>query len=213
MKTIVRLSLLTVGLMLMSTQVASAQNEKMADAKEGKALLDVDMKTLTGKDVNLAKKYAGKVVLLVNVASKCGNTPQYEQLEALHKKYAEKGLAVVGVPCNQFGSQEPGTAEQILDFCKETYGVEFDMMEKVDVNGAGACELYKRITSNADPKIGGKIPWNFEKFIIGRDGQIVARVNNRIKPDAANVIKMIEDELAKKAPAAKAEAAGAMPSN
>jgi glutathione peroxidase len=168
------------------------------------------MKNIAGKEVNLAKQYAGKVVLLVNVASNCGNTPQYEQLQALHKKYGEQGLAIVGVPCNQFRQQEPGTAEQIMSFCKDKYGVEFDLMEKVDVNGDNACELYKRITANPDEKIGGRIPWNFEKFIIGRDGQVVARVNNRIKPDVPDVIKVIEEHLAKNAPA-KAGATGAQP--
>ena len=101
------------------------------------------MQTLDGKKVNLAKKYKDKVVLLVNVASECGLTPQYEQLQALHAKYAEKGLAIVGVPCNQFGGQEPGTATEISQFCKENYGVEFDLMAKVDVNGPNAAPLYK----------------------------------------------------------------------
>ena len=105
--------------------------------------LNQDMKTLDGKDVNPAEKYAGKVVLLVNVASKCGLTPQYKTLEALHEKYAEQGLAIVGVPCNQFNGQEPGTAAEIAEFCSKNYGVEFDLLAKVDVNGENACPLYK----------------------------------------------------------------------
>ncbi|MEX2317741.1 MAG: glutathione peroxidase [Pirellulales bacterium] len=216
MKTILGVTL-SMGMMMMNGGIASAQNEKMAAPAKSDASakppLAVDMKTLDGKDVNLAKKYDGKVVLLVNVASYCGNTKQYTQLEALNKKYAEQGLAVVGVPCNQFGNQEPGTAEDIMAFCKDKYDVKFDLLAKVDVNGDNACELYKRITSNPDPKIGGKIPWNFEKFIIGRDGKVVARVNNRVMPDAANVVKMIVEELAKKAPATKAATTGAAPSN
>jgi glutathione peroxidase len=221
MKTILGITLALLGVLMMNAAIASAQNSRAAakpigkasPAKDAKSPLTVDMKTITGKDVNLAKKYEGKVVLLVNVASKCGNTRQYTQLEALHKKYADQGLAIVGVPCNQFGGQEPGTAEDIMAFCTDTYGVEFDMYAKVDVNGDNACELYKRITSNTDPNIGGKIPWNFEKFIIGRDGLIVARVNNKVVPDNADVVKIIEEELAKKAPATKAAATSAPPSN
>jgi glutathione peroxidase len=160
--------------------------------------LNVEMETLEGKKVNLAKKYKGKVVLLVNVASKCGNTPQYEQLQALHEKYGKEGLAVVGVPCNQFGKQEPGTAAEIAEFCEKNYGVEFDLLAKVDVNGENAVPLYKYLTSKeTDPKFAGKIPWNFEKFLFSRDGQVVARFNHKTKPDAPEVIKAIESELAK----------------
>ncbi len=161
--------------------------------------LDHKMKTLGGEEVDLAKKYAGKVVLVVNVASKCGLTPQYADLQKLHEKYADKGLALVGFPCNQFGKQEPGTSEEIATFCKENYGVTFDMFEKVEVNGDGACDLYKQLTATeTKPQGAGKISWNFEKFLIGRDGKIVARFNPRTEPDDAELVAAIEKELSAK---------------
>ena len=160
--------------------------------------LNQEMKTLEGKKVNLAKKYNGKVVLLVNVASKCGLTPQYEQLQELHDKYADAGLAIVGVPCNQFRNQEPGPAEEIAQFCQETYGVEFDLLAKVDVNGPDAAPLYKHLTSKeTNPEHGGEITWNFEKFLFDRDGQLVARFAPRVKPDAPEVVAAIEAQLAR----------------
>jgi glutathione peroxidase len=161
--------------------------------------LNEEMETLDGKKVNLAEKYKGKVVLLVNVASKCGNTPQYKPLEELHEKYGKEGLAVVGVPCNQFGKQEPGTAAEIGEFCEKNYGVKFDMLAKVDVNGKEAAPLYKTLTSKeSDPEFAGKITWNFEKFLFGRDGKIVARFAPKTQPDSREVIAAIEKELAKK---------------
>jgi glutathione peroxidase len=161
--------------------------------------LDQEMQTLDGKTINLADKYQGKVVLLVNVASKCGLTPQYEQLEALHEKYAEQGLAIVGVPCNQFKNQEPGSAEEIAQFCKTKYGVEFDLLAKVDVNGPQAAPLYKHLTSKeANPDFAGEITWNFEKFLFNRQGQLVARFEPRVRPDAKEVVQAIESELVKK---------------
>jgi len=157
--------------------------------------LNFTMETLDGTPVHL-KKYQGKVVLFVNVASRCGNTPQYSALQMLHDKYAKDGLAVVGVPCNQFGAQEPGSAAQIAEFCSSKYGVTFDMLSKVDVNGDNACDLYKYLTSKeAGEATAGKIKWNFEKFLIGRDGKIVARFSPRTKPDAPEVISAIEQAL------------------
>jgi len=170
-----------------------------AKSETEKGPLNLEMQTLEGKKVNLAKKYEGKVVLLVNVASKCGNTPQYEQLEALYEKYGEQGLAIVGVPCNQFGKQEPGSAKEIAEFCEQNYGVTFDLLAKVDVNGDDAAPLYKYLTSKETNKIApGKITWNFEKFLFDRDGQLVARFAPKTKPDAPEVVKAIETELAKK---------------
>ncbi len=142
---------------------------------------------------------SGQVVLVVNVASKCGLTPQYEQLQALHKKYAKKGLAVVAFPCNQFRGQEPGTAEEIQEFCRVNYGVKFDLFAKIEVNGDGACPLYKYLTAlETKPKGPGKIDWNFEKFLIGRNGEVIARYSPKTKPDAPEVLKAIQAELAKK---------------
>ncbi|HYW80049.1 MAG TPA: glutathione peroxidase [Thermoguttaceae bacterium] len=166
--------------------------------KKPPAALDFRMKTLTGKEVDLSS-HLGDVVMVVNVASKCGFTPQYEQLQQLYEKYSDKGLVVLGFPCNQFLGQEPGSAEEIQTFCRVNYGVTFPMFAKIEVNGKGACDLYKHLTSlDTKPKGSGKITWNFEKFIIGRDGEVVARFSPRTKPDAPQVVKVIEDELAKK---------------
>ena len=162
--------------------------------------LSFTMKSLGGKDVDLSK-YEGKVVLIVNVASKCGLTPQYEQLQALHENHAEDGLAVLGFPCNQFLWQEPGTAEKIREFCRVNYGVTFDMFAKVKVKGDGACDLYQTLTAHDTEPVGpGKISWNFEKFVIGRNGEVVARFSPRTKPDDPELLKVIEAELKKKSP-------------
>ncbi len=162
------------------------------------AALDFKVKSIDGKEVDLSK-YKGKVMLVVNVASECGLTPQYEKLQDLHKKYASKGLAVLGFPCNQFGTQEPGSETEISQFCKKNYGVEFDLFSKVDVNGESASDLYKHLTSlPTKPKGAGKVSWNFEKFLIGRDGEVVARFEPKTAPDAPEVVKAIETELAKK---------------
>lgn len=159
------------------------------------------VKNLHGKEVPLAT-YSGKVLLVVNVASKCGLTPQYQQLVALHEKYGPKGLAILAFPCNQFGNQEPGTPEEIEQFCRTNYGVKFDLFAKVEVNGPGACPLYQYLTAQpTKPKGPGKIAWNFEKFILGRNGEVVARFDPRTRPDAPEVVQVIEAELAKPAPA------------
>jgi glutathione peroxidase len=160
--------------------------------------LSFTMKSLDGKDIDLSD-YEGKVVLIVNVASKCGLTPQYDQLQALHEKYADDGLAVLGFPCNQFLGQEPGSAEEIMEFCRVNYGVTFDMFAKVEVNGDGACDLYNTLTAlDTEPVGPGKISWNFEKFVVGRNGEALARFSPRTKPDDPELVKVIEAELAKK---------------
>jgi glutathione peroxidase len=172
---------------------------KDASKKTADSFLNEEMETLEGKKVNLAEKYKGKVVLLVNVASKCGYTKQYAPLEALHEKYADQGLAIVGVPCNQFGKQEPGSAKDIAEFCEKNYGVKFDMLSKVDVNGEDAAPLYKNLTSKeSNPEFEGKIGWNFEKFLFNRDGQVVARYKSKVEPDSPELVAAIEKELAKK---------------
>jgi glutathione peroxidase len=178
----------------------TAKEESKTQAKEAaKKPLEVEMETLEGKKVNLAKKYKGKVVLLVNVASKCGYTKQYKPLEALHEKYAKKGLAIVGVPCNQFGQQEPGTSEEIAEFCDAKFGVKFDLLGKVDVNGKDAAPLYKTLTSEkTNPEFAGAIKWNFEKFLFDREGKVVARYKSKVEPDSEEMVKAIEAELAKK---------------
>lgn len=189
--------------MLLFTSIALVSSEEKASKAEkgGKKVppvLNFTMKRLNGKEVNLGD-YQGKVLLIVNTASKCGATPQYEGLEKLHEKYSGKGLAVLGFPANEFGAQEPGTNDEIAAFCKENYGVKFDMFEKVVVKGQGECPLYTYLTSpKTDPKFAGPIKWNFEKFVIGRNGEIVARFNTGTDPEAAEVVKVIEQELAKK---------------
>lgn len=177
--------------------VAAAAIAEAGD--KDKSALNFTMKNINGEEVKLSKKYAGKVVLVVNVASQCGLTPQYKQLQALHEKYAKQGLAVVGFPCNQFGRQEPGSASEIKQFCTENYGVKFDMYSKVAVNGKNACDLYKYLTAQkTKPKGSGKVSWNFEKFLIGRDGKLVARYSPRTKPDDKSVVEQIETQLKKK---------------
>ncbi len=171
-----------------------------AEEKKTPELLQAKMKSLQGKDVDLSK-YQGKVLLIVNVASACGATPQYEQMETLHDKYADKGLAVLGFPCNQFGMQEPGSAAEIAEFCKSNYKVEFDMFEKIDVNGEKTAPLFKTLKEQAgkvNADAAGDVKWNFEKFLVGRDGKVVARFRTGVKPDAPEVVKAIEGELSKK---------------
>jgi len=161
-------------------------------AEKTPPVLDFKMKSLDGKEVDLSK-YKGKVVLMVNTASKCGATPQYEQLQGLFEQYGPKGLEVVGFPCNQFGKQEPGSADDIREFCTQNYGVTFDMFSKIDVNGDEAAPLYKYLTSHAEDS--GPVKWNFEKFLISKDGKILARFRTKVKPDDAEVTKAIEAAL------------------
>ena len=161
------------------------------------AALDFTVKSLQGEDVEL-KQYAEKVLLVVNVASQCGLTPQYKRLQLLHEDYAKEGLAVLGFPCNQFGQQEPGTADDIRQFCTANYNVTFDLFEKINVNGQSADAFYKHLTSLVTkPEGPGNISWNFEKFLIGRHGKVVARFAPGIQPDAPEVIKVIRRELAR----------------
>jgi len=178
---------------------AHAQNdaEKKGD-KPVPAVLNFKMTRLDGKPGNLAD-YQGKVVLIVNTASECGLTPQYEGLERLHEKYAKQGLAIVGFPANEFGAQEPGSNEEIAKFCAKNYGVKFDMFAKVVVKGDGQCPLYEFLTSKeTNPKFPGQIKWNFEKFLVGRNGEIVARFDPLVEPESDAVIKAVETELSKK---------------
>ncbi len=149
-----------------------------------------------GKKSSL-KDYDGKVVLIVNVASKCGNTPQYEALEALYKKHKDEGLVVLGFPCNDFGGQEPGTIEEIEKFCKDTYDVTFPLMAKISVKGEAQHKLYKELTGEhgAFP---GDVKWNFGKFLIGRDGKAIARFEPATKPDSPEVTAAVEKALASK---------------
>jgi glutathione peroxidase len=183
------------GVVVMATSISLAA-ERAVEKKS--PALSFKMNSLDGKEVDLSQ-YQGQVVLIVNVASYCGNTPQYKQLEALHEKFGKEGLAVLGFPCNQFGAQEPGTAEDIQKFCTTKYKVSFPLFAKIEVNGEGACPLYKYLTAlETKPKGKGDVSWNFEKFVVGRNGEVVARFKPGTKPDAPEVMKVIEAELAKK---------------
>lgn len=142
-------------------------------------------------------EYRGKVMLIVNVASYCGNTPQYEGLQNLYKKYGPQGLVVLGFPSNEFGEQEPGTAQDIKDFCEKTYGVEFPMYEKIETNGPNAHPIYKWLKSQG-PEFAGDIDWNFAKFLVGRDGKAVKRYLNGDLPESPEIVADIEAALARR---------------
>ncbi len=160
-------------------------------------LRDISVNTLAGEPSSLADDdLDGKTLLVVNVASKCGLTPQYAGLEELHERYADRGFAVVGFPCNQFGGQEPGSAEQIAEFCSTTYGVTFPMFEKIEVNGPGRHPIYTELTAVPDASgEAGDIQWNFEKFLVGPDGAVLGRFRPRTPPDAAELVAAIEASL------------------
>jgi glutathione peroxidase len=158
----------------------------------GVTIHDVKINSLAGEPVNLSD-YAGRALLIVNVASRCGLTPQYAGLQQLAERYAGRGLTVLGVPCNQFGGQEPGTPAEIAEFCDVNYGVTFPLTEKVEVNGPGRHQLYQRLTAVADANgEAGDVQWNFEKFLISPTGEIVARFRPPTTPDAAELIAAVE---------------------
>ena len=160
------------------------------------SLLDVPVTTLQGEPTTLGGLTGGRAALVVNVASRCGLTPQYAALEALHEEYAGRGFTVVGVPCNQFMGQEPGTAEEIAEFCSATYGVTFPMTEKVEVNGAAAHPLFQRLTAAEDAAgAAGDVQWNFEKFRVSPSGEVVGRFRPTTLPDAPEVRTAIESVL------------------
>ncbi|ACU40049.1 MULTISPECIES: glutathione peroxidase [Actinosynnema] len=156
---------------------------------------DIAVNTLTGEPSSLGS-LRGKALLVVNVASKCGLTPQYSALERLHAKYAPQGFSVVGFPCNQFGGQEPGTAEEIATFCSATYGVTFPMFEKVEVNGANRHPVYEALVESADADgAAGDVQWNFEKFLLSPDGEVLARFRPRTEPEDEAVVRAVEAAL------------------
>ncbi len=158
------------------------------------SIFDTPIKTLNGEDTTLGT-YAGKTLLLVNVASKCGLTPQYTGLEELQKKYEAQGFSVIGFPCNQFMGQEPGSAEEIQEFCSTTYGVTFPLMEKIEVNGENQHPIYAELTTTTDAEgHTGEIRWNFEKFLVTRDGSVV-RFGPQVEPSDAALVGAIEADL------------------
>jgi glutathione peroxidase len=159
------------------------------------SIYDVEIGALQGGPANLSQ-YRDKVLLIVNVASRCGLTPQYAGLQKLADEYADRGLVVLGVPCNQFGGQEPGTAADIAEFCDVNYGVTFPLTEKVEVNGSGRHPLYQRLTGTPDATgQAGDVLWNFEKFVVGTDGEVAARLRPQVTPDAPELLAAIESAL------------------
>ena len=159
------------------------------------SLYDIPLHTLSGTDTSLAD-YRGKAVLVVNVASKCGLTPQYEGLERLQKRYEDRGFTVLGAPCNQFGGQEPGTNEEIQEFCSMTYGVTFPMLDKLEVNGPDRHPLYSELTATPDAEgAAGDVQWNFEKFLVTPEGTVAARFRPQTQPESTEVVAAIEAQL------------------
>ena len=192
------------GIAMFSTQGVPAADTKAADKAEKAAKekpdspLKGEMKSLKGEKIDLAD-YRGKVVMIVNTASYCGNTPQYGELEQLWKKYGEKGFVVLGFPANEFGKQEPGSDAEIAQFCQANYNVTFPMMSKVVVKGSGITPLYKYLTAkDTNPKFAGDVGWNFEKFLISRTGEVVGRYKSSVKPESPDLVRAIEAELNKK---------------
>jgi glutathione peroxidase len=176
---------------LLATMMTTALSLPAADS-----LYNLPLKDIDGHDATL-KPYAGKVLLIVNVASRCGFTPQYAALEALYQKYAAQGLVICGFPCNQFGGQEPGTDAEIKQFCTAKYNVTFPLFDKLEVNGANRHPLYLALAGQDSP-FPGDIKWNFTKFLIGRDGKILNRFDSKVKPDSEAVTQAIEAALAAK---------------
>jgi glutathione peroxidase len=159
------------------------------------ALYDTSISALDGGPLDTSQ-FRGKATLVVNVASKCGLTPQYTELEALHERFKDRGFSVLGVPCNQFAGQEPGTVDEIATFCSTTYGVTFPITEKVDVNGAHQHPLYQELTSHPDASgQAGEVQWNFEKFLVGPDGAVVARFRPPVTPESDEVVTAVEAAL------------------
>ena len=159
------------------------------------SLYDIPLRSLHGEPTSLAE-HKGKALLVVNVASKCGLTPQYTGLEELHEQYAPRGFAVLGFPCNQFGEQEPGTPEEIETFCSTNYNVTFPLFEKIDVNGEARHPLYEQLTQKADADgKAGDIQWNFEKFLVSPEGEVVARFRPLVEPGAPELVSAVEQAL------------------
>jgi len=176
--------------------LAAALSLGIVAARAANSIYDIPLKDIEGKGTSL-KSYQGKVLLVVNVASRCGYTPQYAALQAQYLKYKDQGLAVLGFPCNQFGAQEPGTSEEIKQFCSSTYAVTFPLFDKIEVNGANRHPLYGMLAGKDSP-VAGDIKWNFTKFLLSRDGKILKRFESKVKPDSPEVVEAIESALAAK---------------
>lgn len=176
------------------------EKDTKGSAAAPSSVLDFTVKDIDGKETKLRDKYAGKVLLVVNTASKCGFTPQYTDLEAVYKKYHEQGLEVLAFPSNDFGGQEPGTNDEIKTFCSSKYNVTFPLFSKIPVKGDAKDPLYGFLTDTAkNPTTGGEIKWNFTKFLIARDGKVISRYEPKVKPTDAEVTSAIEKALTEKA--------------
>ena len=189
---------LVLSLVVVFAFTLSAYAEEKKGAIKVADPLTLKMKGIDGKDVDLSQ-YKGKVVLFVNVASKCGNTPQYAGLQKLYDAHSKEGLVIIGVPANEFGKQEPGTDEEIAKFCDSKYHVTFPMLSKVVVKGDGIAPLYQYLTTQETaPVKAGPVSWNFEKFLVGRDGKVVGRFAPKTKPEDDTFVKAVKTELEKK---------------
>jgi len=188
------LSFLTsISVLLAST--VSAKINPSVNGNESGNIHDVVVKDMNGKEVKLAQ-YKGKVLLIVNVASKCGYTKQYSGLEAIYEKYKSQGFEILAFPCNDFGGQEPGTNEEIVEFCSNTYNVKFKLFDKIKVLGDDTAPLYAQLTNNKNVEQGA-VKWNFEKFLIDKEGNIVNRFRSKVTPESEEITKAIEAELSK----------------
>ena len=176
------------------TDTKSGQIKSEGNKSLNKNIYDLSVRTMDGENKSLSD-YKGKVLLIVNVASKCGYTPQYEGLEAIYEKYKDKGFEILAFPCNDFGEQEPGTNDEIRTFCESKYNVTFTLFDKVNVLGDNKSPLYERLINNSEPS--GDIGWNFEKFVVSKNGDIIARYKSKIKPDSEDLTAVIESELSK----------------
>ena len=194
MTAFIALSVSAILLVSLPWSMVSAQT----GSKKPSSVLDFTMKDIDGKDVPLAK-YQGKVLLIVNTASQCGYTPQYKGLQEIYQKYKDQGFEILAFPANEFGAQEPGTNDQIKQFCSTKYSVSFPLFSKIVVKGKGIHPLYEFLTSETtDPKHAGAIPWNFAKFLINRKGEVVARFQPGVKPASAELDSAIEKALSEK---------------
>lgn len=192
------LGILCVAVMLGALGLVFLQDQETIVSAKTKSVLDYTMKDIDGKDVKL-KKYKGNVLLVVNVASKCGYTPQYESLQATYEKYKDQGFFVLGFPANNFGGQEPGTNSEIKEFCTSKYKVTFPMFAKISVKGEDQDPLYQFLTSKeTNPQFAGDITWNFNKFLVDRKGNVVARFTSKDTPDSQAVTQAIEKYLKEK---------------
>jgi len=175
--------------------LARAEEPKKSEEVKKKTVHEFTVRDIDGKDVSLSK-YAGDVLLIVNVASECGYTDvHYRELEPMYRKYKDQGFRVLAFPSDDFGQQEPGTAEQIKSFCKSKYDVSFDLFEKVAVKGEKKCPLYKYLTEHPDPAVAGEVKWNFQKYLVGRDGKVLSKFETKTPPSDPKVVAAVEEAL------------------